>query len=370
MLSSTPSRILAGLLLVAAPGLTPLHAQARRAPQGLTAYRPQHGGGYFPFARTPVPEGLEEDPQLGPGIRVNGPLETDPAGEDDLIEVTVERPFAGASFVLQRSGAELAVWSTRDKLAGTELPFTNDRTAPLAFGGAAARTLWVEWSGATPGLAALALRALELDRQVDRLLFHAFQGLVVALGGEDQVPGLPLDPNHGTFVAATELYERGWDVLMRDEDEVDSTGDGPVYVEVVNAIQHRGVGALAIFGYSHGGGSTYHLCERLDANRPTIGTFSIPFTSYVDGVRNNSDFDTAMELRRPLGSGYHANHYQVGSFADFFIDGGPVNPSAPPPSGLNVETVAWGAGATHFVVDDYFQVFAFLATNLESHATR
>lgn len=346
-----------------------LAQQARPSPQGLTAFRPQDGAGYAPFPRTRVPEALEEDPAFGPGIRVNGAGELDPAGEDDLIELVVARPLANASFVLERGGPELRLWSTRTRLAGTELVFSGNRTAPLALPAAGTLTLWVEWSGA-PGLRSLGLRALEPDALQDRLLFHAFTSRVVALGGEGQVPGVPLDPNHGTFVVATELYERGYDVLMRDEDEVDASGNGPVYAEVVNAIQHRAVATLAIFGYSHGGGSTHDLCERLDAFRGSIGTFTIAFTSYVDGVQNDSDTDLDRELRKPPASGYHANHYQVGTFADFFLDGGPVPTSFPAPSGLDVETIFWGVGATHFVVDDFTQVRDFLQLNLEPRVPR
>ena len=342
----------------------------RPAPQGLTAYRPQNGTGYLPFARTAVPEELENDPALGPGIRINGVGETDPAGEDDLIEIEVGRVLANASFVLARSGPELRVWSTRTKVAGTELAFTGNVTAPLAFGGEPERTLWVEWGSATGGLAGLDLRTLEFDGVFDRLVFHAFEGLVVALGGEGQTPGLPLDPNHGTFVVGTELYELGWDVLMRDEDTVGADGSGSVYTEVVNAIQHRGVGELAIFGYSHGGGSTHDLAERLDLFRASIGTFSIEFTSYVDGVQNDSDFDVDQETRKPPSTAYHANHYQVGTFADFFLDGGPVTASFPSPTGRNVETVFWGVGADHFIVDDYLQVRTFILQNLESRVSR
>src|SRR6185295_8776779 len=80
----------------------------------------------------------------------------------------------------------------------------------------------------------------------DRLMFHAFHSLVVALGGEGQVPSVPVDPNHGTFVVAIELEQSGYDVLMRDEDEVTADGSGPVYTEVVNAIQHRAVHELAV----------------------------------------------------------------------------------------------------------------------------
>jgi hypothetical protein len=349
--------------------LVALSQQSRPIPPGLTAFRPQDGAGYFPFARTRVPEALEEHPELGPGIRVNGAGELDPSGEDDLIELVVARPLADTTLVLERGGPELHVWGTRTRLAGTELAFTANQTAPLPLPVAGTLTLWVEWSGA-PGLRALALRALEPDVVHDRLLFHAFTSRVIALGGEGQVPGVPVDPNHGTFLVATDLYEQGYDVLMRDEDQVDASGNGPVYTEVVNAIQHRGVTTLAIFGYSHGGGSTHDLSERLDAFRGSIGTFTIAFTSYVDGVENDSDTDLDRELRKPPSSGYHANHYQVGSLADFFLDGGPVTASFPAPTGLNVETIFWGVGATHFLVDDFDEVRGFMQLNLEPRVPR
>jgi hypothetical protein len=363
--------VLLGLCaLGAAPSFAVAALQARPAPQGLTAYRPQHGAGYAPFERTRVPEEHEEDPELGPGIRVNGSGELDPAGEDDLVELVVRQGVRGATLVIDRSHPELALWTTRDRQSGTAIAFTGNRTAPLAFPGGTAATLWVECTGPTGGPAALALRALELDVLVDRLVFHPFEGLVVALGGEGQVPQVPADPNHGTFLVAIALYEQGYDVLMRDEDEVSATGSGAVYDEVVNAIQHRSVGVLSIFGYSHGGGSTHDLCERLASFRGSIGTFAIGFTSYVDGVQNDSDVDVDRELRHPPTSAYHANHYQRGTFADFFLDGGPVPTSHPPPSGLDVEIRTWGAGATHFVVDDFDQVRDFISAKVELNVTR
>jgi len=317
-----------------------------------------------------VPEGLEEDPAFGPGIRVNGPGELDPAGEDDLVELVVGRPLRDGAFVLERGGPALSLWSTRDQQPGTALAFQGNRSAPLAFGRGKSLTLWVEWSGTGPGLASLSLAALEPAARVDRLLFHAFEGLVVALGGEGQVPQTPPDPNHGTFLVAQELYERGYDVEMSDEDAVSADGSGAIFDAVVNAIQHRSVAQLALFGYSHGGGSTHDLCERLDALRAGIGTFAIDFTSYVDGVQNDSDIDVDKELRWPPSSAFHANHYQRGTFADFFLDGGPVPNSAPPPSGLDVETTPWGAGSTHFLVDDFTQVRDFILLNLEPRVSR
>ena len=73
-----------------------------------------------------------------------------------------------------------------------------------------------------------------------------------------------------------------------------------MYSEIVNAVQNRRVEDVVSFGYSHGGGSTHDLCERLDLNRASIGTFRIPFTSYVDGVENASDVDVDQERAREV----------------------------------------------------------------------
>lgn len=322
----------------------------------LTAYRPQHGGGYAPFLRTAVAEPSEEDPAFGPGIRINLPGDSDPAGEDDLIEVTISVSPADVDFALRRSGPELAVWTTRTKTGGTQIPFAGDRTAALPLNGQTTLTVWVEWVATAHGTTTLAIERLDNGTIKDALTFHTFRSVVMALGGEGQIPSDPADPESGTFVVAVDLYALGYDVHMYDEDNVGSDGAGAVYNEVVTAVQSRGVEQVAIFGYSHGGGSTYHLAQRLDNNRAGIGLFDIAYTSYVDSVRNNSDIDTAQELRRPPASAFHENHYQHGTLSDFFLDGGPVTNSNPPPSGLDVETTAWGATSTHFDVDDYVQV--------------
>ena len=358
-------RGLVALVLLGSGLIRAQDLQLRYGPPGLTVFRPQYGAGTYPFGRTAVPDALEEDALLGPGIRRNGAGEVDPAGEDDLIELTVWRAFVAQPLVLRRGASALSLWTTATKSAGTEIAFTGDFSAPLVFGASNEQTVWVEWDGAVGVTVDLELQALGTGRVFDRVQFHVFEGLVVALGGEDQVPQLPLDPNHGSYIVATELYRRGWDVLMRDEDEVSPVGTGPVHDEVVNAIQQRSVGRLSIFGYSHGGGSTYDLCDLLLG---TPGSFTVDYTSYVDGVENGSDTDLAQELRRPMGTAHHVNHYQHGSlFVDLGLDGGPVPSSFPAPTGLDVETVFWGASATHFTVDDYFQVTDYIRINLESH---
>lgn len=336
----------------------------------LTAYRPQHGAGYFPFAKTAVSETDEENAASGPGIRINSPGDSDPFGEDDLVELSIENSQPGIALALRRSNSALRVWTTRNKLPGTEILFTNDRTDALVLaGGGTSLTAWVEWAAAAHGNGELHLEPFDGAFPLDTIRFHTFRSIVMALGGEDQVPVVPTDANHGTFVVANALYARGYDVHSHDEDNVAADGSGPVLNEVINAIGSRLIDKVSIFGYSHGGGSTHDLAERLDNDRPGIGLFEIVVTSYVDAVENDSDFDVSQERRRPPSTAYHANHFQVGGFSDFFLDGGPVLNSDPPPTGLNVETTAWGAGATHFQVDDFSQVRGFIEVNLTLRLT-
>ena len=365
-------------------------ALAQPPPQdayGITAYRPQHGTGYHPFARTAVPEGIEEHRQFGPGIRVNRENEIDPEGEDDLIELIVARPSTDETFILERSAAGLRVWTRREKLAQTEVSFADARSTRLDFGDGQQITLWVEWTGAAPAYPVLSLLVAESNAVVDRIVFHTFTGLVVALGGERQEPQLPIAASQGTFQVATALYEQGWDVLMRNENDVREDGTGPVYAEVVNAIRNRSVRKLAIFGYSHGGGSTYDLCELLNIRRDAIGDFSVNFTSYVDAVENDSDIDTDAETRRPPMSEFHLNHYQHASEEDFrrvqrdglgllwalgarILDGGPVAGSTPPPHGLDVESTGWGMNAHHYDIDDFNEVLDLIRMELTGRMSR
>jgi len=332
----------------------------------LSAYRPQHGAAYFPFTKSAVSDVDEDDPSLGPGIRINAPGDNDPAGEDDLIELILAVSPAGAQLALRRDHPALRVWTTRDKTSGTEIAFINDKTGALPIASMQTQiTLWAEWAEATAGVGALFVEPLSTPVIKDAVTFHTFDHIVVALGGEGQVPVTPVDTNAGTFVVANDLYEAGFDVHMYDEDVVSADGSGAAYDETVTAIRDRGVSEVAVYGYSHGGGSTYDLADRLDVNRAAIGVFEIRYTSYVDSVSNNSDVDTGQELRRPPSAGFHLNHYQHGSFfEDLGLDGGPVPNSNPPPTGLDVETTPWGATSTHFQVDDFIQVRDLIVSSL------
>lgn len=87
------------------------------------------------------------------------------------------------------------------------------------------------------------------------------------------------------------------------------------------------------------------------------------FTSYVDGV-NRLLYPDA-ETRRPDGSIFHLNQYQIGG-----LDGGPIENSNPPPTGLNVETTGWGQDAEHGCIDDLPEVTSRIKAELKVRVSR
>jgi hypothetical protein len=342
----------------------------------MTGFRPQSEAYGFPLQRTPVPHDQQITP--GVGVRINGDDDDgngvadfdDPAvsGENDLIEVVlmVSPPEApeGMEYVLTRITGELRVWELSTK--NTEILGAGD-SAVLDFSGGP-RTVWVE--KATGGSADLALEARRIGDQTvvaaDTMRFYSFTSVIIALGGEGQVPAdPPLEPgNHGTFQVAITLYQRGYDVHMYDEDVVGSNGAGAAYDEVVSAVRDRGVNGIAIYGYSHGGGSTNDLAARLVDNAGTIGTFSIDFTAYVDGIDNDSDIDIGTETALPPSTGYHANYYENPGCGLFTLCGGPISGAD---FDLNVNTTAWGATLDHFTVDDAPNVLDGIRDQLEAN---
>ena len=331
----------------------------------MAAYRPQSESYGNPFQRKAIPENEELIP--GAGIRVNGDDddgstvpdsdETGVSGENDLVEVVLSVdppvPPSGYEYVLTRSNPNIRAWDGPDK--NGEILGPGD-SAVLTFAGST-RTVWVE--NPDGGAADLELAARETPGgQVtasDQVHFFPFSSIVIALGGESQVPDdPPLEPsNHGMFVLAITLYTMGYDVHMYDEDVVNAAGAGAAYNEVVSAVRNRGITSVAIYGYSHGGGSTNDLARRLDDNRGAIGTFSIDYTAYVDGIDNDSDIDIGTETELPPSTGYHANYYEHPGCGLFQLCGGPI---AGADLNLNVNTTPWGASLTHFTIDDAVEV--------------
>jgi hypothetical protein len=327
----------------------------------MAAFRPLSEGYGAPLQRRAIPESEELAP--GAGIRINGDDDnlngqpdrddTGVAGENDFIEVvlTVDPPSppAGYEYVLTRSSPGILAWNEPSKI--TEL-FGAGSGAVVAFG-AATRTIWVESPAGGAGDLELAARAAGGGSPLvsDAIHFRPFTSVVIALGGESQVPAdPPLEPaNHGTFQLAIALYQLGYDVHMYDEDVVSATGAGAAYNEVVSAVRDRGISSVAIYGYSHGGGSTNDLARRLNDNRGSIGVFSIDYTAYVDGIDNDSDIDIGTETALPPSTEHHANYYEHPGCGFFALCGGPI---AGADLNLNVTAQPWGSGLTHFTIDD------------------
>jgi hypothetical protein len=326
----------------------------------LTAYRPQTEGYGAPFQRRAVPDGQEETP--GAGIRLNGDddngngfadaTDVAVANENDLIELTLQvdpAPApAGWEYVLGRSGPSVKVWSQPTK-SGSVLDTGDEQVVAFPSG---TLTLWVEEVAAAPATIQLAARPVGGGPVValDDVVFSPFTSVVIALGGENQGPSDPPDSNHGIFNIAVNLHAMGYDVHMYDEDVVGSSGAGQAYDEVVRAVSQRGIGIVSIFGYSHGGGSTHDLAERLANNAGSIGSFVVPYTAYIDAIENDSDIDLDAERRLPPGTQYHVNYYQR---SDFLIRGNSV-PGAD--VDVNVNSTPWGGSLVHTSIDDHTNV--------------
>lgn len=340
--------------------LTPTPTRTNTIPAftlNLVAYRPQSEGYASPFQRQAIPNAQEDTP--GVGVRINGDdddndgvadrNDTGIAGENDLIEVTISTNPSpappGYEYALVRSNTNLKVWGFANKT--TPILNANDEQVLTFIGGSF--TVWVE--NPNGGAGSIEVQARPFGGgpvfASDAIQFHTFTSVVIALGGENQTPSDPPSSNDGMFNIAASLYAQGYDVHMYDEDDVGSSGAGPAYDEVVRAVQRRGIGIVSIFGYSHGGGSTHDLAERLDNNRGGIGTFTMPYSAYVDAIENDSDFDIQSETRLPPATGYHVNYYQRN---DLLIKGNSV-PGAN--VNINANDQPWGGGLDHGAVDDH-----------------
>ena len=110
-----------------------------------------------------------------------------------------------------------------------------------------------------------------------------------------------------------------------------NNGEGQAFEEVQQQVKTCFIKELGIFGHSHGGGSTYNLAKLLDEKRNEIGAFTIPYTGYVDAIKENS---VNAEDRFPPSAAYLLNYYQK----DGFIDGFSV------PGADNHDVTPWGLG--------------------------
>jgi Ca2+-binding RTX toxin-like protein len=353
----------------------------------LTAYRPMHvPGGYAPFAKAAVGDSVEDSATLGPGIRINSDddngngiqdrFESNSiADEDDLIEIVIQGlPGNVNDFRLDASTEDLMLWTSYDKGQSIAFPDGGLESEPLRLSAMGTLTLYVEWVYPTHGTSNLSLIDVASGFVFDVITFHTFNSVVVVLGGEGQVPSDPvLDPgNQGIFQLAIDMYRNdGYDVYMYDEDDVAPFGGGPAYDMIVNAINERHVSEIAIFGYSHGGGSTYDLAWALNEN--VIGNsfditepFSVPFTSYVDAITNVT---AAAENRRPPLSTFHLSQYQQNTgIAGGWLNGGASGADDDIDRSYLLDPA--GLPVVHTTIDDAQVVLDLVRTRLRQKVTR
>jgi hypothetical protein len=319
----------------------------------LKAYRPQSEAYGSPLIRRSAPEATEETP--GVGIRINGdddngnsvPDRDDLSvgGENDLIEVvwTVSEVPAptGYEYVIRRSSNSIKVWSNATKNTAILDENNEGVISPSTLTG----SIWVENTHGGSARLALEVRSIATGEvpAFDRLRFFPFTSILIGLHGEFQFPtDPPFGPNEGISVLAIRLQEQAYDSHMYVEDEVLPNGSGAVYDEIVSAVQRRGVIHVALYGFSHGGGSVHDLAKRLNDNKASIGEFDLPFTAYADAIENDSTVDLDSEVRLPPASAYHVNYYQWFGFIPpwgDFVPGADVN--------VNTTSTLWGLLLTH-----------------------
>ncbi|OGV44928.1 MAG: hypothetical protein A2X46_17320 [Lentisphaerae bacterium GWF2_57_35] len=342
---------------------------------GMTAYRPTTEGPQYgyPIRMHDVPENLEEAP--GAGIRVNGDddnnnsmedrNDTTVADENDLVEVILRatpNPL-GLKYVLKRNNSNIKVWSSQTK--GTAILDVNNETN-LVFD-TPVKVVWVE--NPNGGTSDLEFEARTVPGDVlvgsDKIHFYPFSSVVVFFEGEFGVPSDP--PASGISALALSVYMNGYDIHIYDEPDI---GESPnaedvAFTEIDSAVENRGVTAVAVIGYSHGGGSTFRISDRMAADQTA---FNLVFTAYIDAITQPLLNATA-ENRRPVGSSFHANYYQVAQMNDspLFLDG---TPSTPPGAGFedNVDDPTVTEG--HTTIDDAQIVHDGIRTRLFQQVNR
>lgn len=338
----------------------------------LSAYRPVTQ--FINFENFPVPEAVETDAKLGPGIRINGDDDnasgtpdysdsvTAAGGDDDLVRVDV----AGSEGVYTISWTgPLTVWTTPTKGAS----IANGAAGAVSPG----QSIWVEYANQTHttsnSLAALTLSVTDFDgTATDTVAFHSFRSIVVAIGGFTEDPRQFGDPNLGVFTMAGTLYSQGYDVHLFSENQVPPTGLGVVYNEIVSAVHDRNAAHVAIYGHSWGAGATYELSRALQANRDLRRDgYRLDYTGYIDAIHHGNiehitAKDVKSERRKPAGTHYHDNYYQR---LDPFLRGNSVLFA----HNVNVNKTSWGRTLVHITIDNDPTVQSIMLGHLTSRVT-
>jgi len=311
-----------------------------------------------------IPEVALNDACASVGIRLNRP-----DNGANLVRVSAELgpPSAGTYYELRRSSNSIKVWPLRDK---SLTPYLGDNDSLiLAPSALSFINLYVENIADTSQSEAtlsLALRRTQdgATLSIQKIRFKSFDHAVVVLSGERYLGSPSVSPNESIGRVGGILHDRGYDVYLYDEDEVESDGTGEVFDALFDAIVQRGVNRLAIIGFSHGGGSVHDLATKLDGDNRLEGLYTIGFSAYLDAIQQQVPIAWP-ETRYPPGPvAFHLNIYQQNNDTCFDLSGASVADSSVE---INVTNTDWGAGLDHCTIDDNSFVQEFIATTLEAH---
>ncbi|GAB6188023.1 hypothetical protein [Thermopirellula anaerolimosa] len=302
---------------------------------------------YTPSTRhiAPMPIPMQKWKENGVGIRRNGDYDNGGGardwfisdtvpGENDLIRIDVDiYPASGVTYFVKCNSPDVRFWSSPTK-GGSPLDTTGDGLVLTSD-----QSLWVEWTSYSDTAATLIAEVWLDDATTEEyralteyLTLRPFESVTAAFVGEHETAGDPAE-SPGLNDLVIKLLLDGYDVHVWDDghdwwqaDEADEWGRGPAHDEIVHAVNHRGVTQVALLGYSHGGGTVYHVAWRLDNNygasdgSTIVEPYELVFASYLDAVRNNRYSDVTPETRRPPGASFFLNQYQTNSW----LRGGPV----------------------------------------------
>ena len=312
-------------------------------PVEIKVFRPQEVQGAEQWQLTRqkkvIPSSEIDEKKIG--IRVNKDGD-DGGSENDLIEVEFTGNIpSGIDLVIKRSNSNLSVYAEKDK-TGTILTTGSETTVGSPH--LPPRSYWVECTDPiTDGNIEFFVSSGGTETKIITLPFRSFTTVVTSLSGET---GFGADPlTHGTYDISEALYLKGYNVHYYDEGQ-----ESRCIAEMDDQGDKCGVEKAAVFGYSHGGGSTYRVADAAP------GGLSLEFTGYIDAVTNRFMLTLESEERRPPGSGYHFNYYQTNGL----FNGEPSVPSADLEKDLT-------STMDHGSIDNDPGVIADLISSLESN---
>jgi hypothetical protein len=278
------------------------------------------------------------------GIRVNKDG-NDGGNENDLIEVEfASMVIEGFDVVIKRTSSNLKVYGSKD---GTN-PILNQYEVVVPEAMKPPRSYWVECTDDLPGGEIefyIRPKSGGQDTKLIALPFRSFKSVVCALSGEDwDKPASAA--SQGIYKICEDLYLDGYNIHYFSE-----SSEGRCKIEAKNQRDECGTNVLGIFGYSHGGGSTYNVALFLS---------QVNYSGYIDAIQNNfGNVNPFAEERYPTGSSYHVNYFQRNLPLDVPLRG---NKTQPP--GANVELDLTDT-TTHATIDGSSVVADGIKTTLK-----